>query len=258
MRIVDTHSHIYQPDFDNDIDNIIVKAKEAGVEKVLLPNIDVATIGRVHAVCDSYPGYCLPMMGLHPTDVKSSWQSDLATIKQQFENRKYVAVGEIGIDLYWDKTLATEQKLAFEEQLRWSIEFGLPVSIHSREAVMECVESIYRIGADHLYGVFHSFGGNEDELKEVLSLKGFYIGINGTVTFKNSALPALLKKMNVDLLRIVVETDAPYLAPVPYRGKRNEPSYTLNIINKLAEIFNLTPEEVGETTSENAYRLFNL
>lgn len=256
MKIIDTHSHIYSEEFDNDIDDVVNRARQAGVENILLPNIDVESLDRIHALSDKYSGYCIPMMGLHPTSVGEDYQTQLDIIKQQFDNRKYIAVGEIGIDLYWDKTFEKEQKLVFEEQLRWSIDYNLPVAVHSRDAIAECIECVKNIGADKVKGVFHSFGGTEEELKEILSLNTFFLGINGVVTFKNSTLLSVLK--GTDLSKIIIETDAPYLAPVPYRGKRNESSYTLKIAEKLAEIYQISVEEVGEITTENAKRLFNL
>lgn len=254
--IIDTHSHIYDEVFADDIDSIIDRAKEAKVETVLLPNVDLDTIDLVNKMAQAYPDYCFPMMGLHPTSVTADWEKDLALIKEQFKHNKYIAVGEIGIDLYWDQSLASEQKAAFEEQLKWCIEFDLPVSIHSRSAVIECIESIRKIGADNLYGSFHSFGGSADELKEVLTLKNFLVGVNGTVTYKNSTLPDALAL--TDLSRLIIETDAPYLPPVPYRGKRNEPSYTAYIVDKLSDIYEISYEEVERVTTENAKRLFRL
>lgn len=256
MRIIDTHSHIYQDDFDNDIDDVIDRARRVGVEKILLPNIDVSSIGQLHSLSDKYPDYCIPMMGLHPTSVADGWEKELATIKQQFGKRAYIAVGEIGLDLYWDKTYRKEQELVFEEQLRWSIEYGLPVVIHSRDAIAECIACVKNVGADKLCGVFHSFGGSEEELAEILALGNFLIGINGVVTFKNSTLSTVLK--NTDLSKIIIETDAPYLAPVPYRGKRNEPSYTSKVADKLSEIYDVPAEKVGEITTMNAERLFRI
>lgn len=256
MRIIDTHSHIYAEEFDHDTADIIHRAKSTGVEKILMPNIDTESIDRLHHLAETYPDYCIPMMGLHPTSIGESWESDLKEIKKQLEQRKYIAIGEIGIDLYWDKTFEKEQKLAFEEQLRWSIECSLPVAIHSRDAIAECIACIKNVGAEQLRGVFHSFGGTEDELKDILSLKNFMMGINGVITFKNSTLSTVLK--NVDLSHLIIETDAPYLAPVPYRGKRNEPSYTIKVAEKLADIYNLSINEVGEITSANATKLFNL
>lgn len=258
MQIIDTHSHIYRPDFDEDIDDILKRANAVGVEKILLPNIDVESIDRLHSLAAKHPDVCIPMMGLHPTSVGENWMADLEIIKKYFEsgNFKYIAVGEIGVDLYWDKTFQEEQCLAFKEQLNWSIQHDLPVAIHSRDSNKETVDCVKEIGADKLRGVFHSFAGTEEELERISDLKNFLLGINGVVTFKNSTLSTVLKK--TDLSRIIIETDAPYLAPVPYRGKRNEPSYTKEIIYKLSEIYATSPEEVAEITTKNAEILFGL
>ncbi|PXV59326.1 TatD DNase family protein [Dysgonomonas alginatilytica] len=256
MTLIDTHSHTYDESFDNDIEDIINRAKQAGITNILLPNVDVETIDRVNNLAEKYPEYCIPMMGLHPTSVTENWESDLKIIKEQFSIHKYIAVGEIGIDLYWDKSLEKEQRAAFEEQLRWSIELNLPVSIHCRNAISESIECIKNIGASKLRGAFHSFGGSMAELEAVLALDNFYLGINGTVTYKNSTLPQVLT--GTDLSHLIIETDAPYLPPVPYRGKRNEPSYTIHIAAKLAEIYDVTPEQAGEITSANAKKLFSI
>lgn len=256
MKIIDTHSHIYSEEFDGDLTEVINRAQLAGVEKILLPNIDIESLARLHSVADQYNSYCIPMMGLHPTSVKEDYMLQLKVIREQLDERKYIAIGEIGIDLYWDKTFEEEQRYAFEEQLRWSIEFDLPVAIHSRDAIAECIECIKNVGAEKLRGVFHSFGGTETELQGILQLKNFLLGINGVVTFKNSTLPTVLKL--TDLSQIIIETDSPYLAPVPYRGKRNESSYTVNVVEKLAEIFETNTEEVGEITTENAKTLFQI
>ena len=256
MTIIDTHSHTYDESFENDIQDVISRAKQAGIAHILLPNVDIESIERVNWLTERYPNYCLPMMGLHPTSVTANWESDLSKIKEQFSTHKYIAVGEIGIDLYWDKSLEIEQKSAFEEQLRWSIELDLPVSIHCRNAISESVECIKNVGASKLRGAFHSFSGNNEELQSVLALQNFYLGINGTVTYKNSTLPQVLAA--TDLSRLIIETDAPYLPPVPYRGKRNEPSYTIHIANKLSEIYGVTPQKVGEITTNNAKKLFSI
>ena len=254
--IIDTHSHIYQNDFKQDIDEVVARAKQCGVSRILLPNIDSESIDDLHLLVDKYPDYCIPMMGLHPTSVKEDWENELNIIKKRLNIHSYVAIGEIGIDLYWDKTFRNEQICAFEEQLKWSIEYNLPVAIHSRDANRECIDSINRIGADKLRGVFHSFGGSFEDLAEILSLNTFLIGINGVVTFKNSGLSTTLK--STDLNHIIIETDAPYLSPVPYRGKRNEPSYTVEIVSKLAEIYDTTVEQVESITTQNAIKLFGL
>lgn len=254
MRIIDTHSHIYSEEFDQDIDAVVSRARAVGVERILMPNIDVESIDRLHSLADRYREYCIPMMGLHPTSVGENWEEELAVVKSQFDKRSYIAVGEIGIDLYWDKTFESEQKHVFEEQLRWSVDYDLPVVIHSRDAIAECVQCVRKVGQENLRGVFHSFGGTEVELREILSLGGFLVGINGVATFKNSTLSAVL--LHTDLSHIIIETDAPYLSPVPYRGKRNEPSYTSLVVKKLAEIYDVSADEVGEITSQNAEKLF--
>lgn len=256
--IVDTHTHIYDSCFDEDIAAVIDRARQKGVEKILLPNIDKESIEALHRLADKYPGYCLPMMGLHPSSVTQNWEEDLRDIKKQFQNNtyNYIGVGEIGIDLYWDKTLKDEQMAAFEEQLRWSIEYDLPVSIHSRESISESIGCIQNIGTSKLRGVFHSFGGTADDLRNILELGNFYIGVNGTVTYKNSTLPASLSATS--LAHIIIETDAPYLPPVPYRGKRNEPSYTTYIVEKLSDIYGVSREEVESITTQNAKRLYNI
>ncbi len=256
MRIIDTHSHIYSEEFDADLDAVIERARLSGVEKILMPNIDAETIDRLHHTADKYSGYCIPMIGLHPTSVREDWDKQLEVMKNRLSQYPYIAIGEIGIDLYWDKTYEKEQKKAFEEQLKLSIDYNLPVAIHSRDAIQECIDCIKNVGTEKTKGVFHSFSGTGEELKEILSLGNYLIGINGVVTFKNSNLSTVLQFTN--LSHIIIETDAPYLAPVPYRGKRNEPSYTLKVVEKLAEIYGISAEEVAETTTENAIKLFGL
>jgi len=256
MKIIDTHSHIYEEEFDVDIEDVIERARNVGVEKILLPNVDEDSIQRLHSISAKYPDYCLPMMGLHPTSVTKDWQEQLNKIASQFEENKYVAVGEIGLDLYWDKTYQIEQILAFKEQLRWSIDYDYPVSIHSRNATKEVFKSIKSVGANKIRGIFHSFSGNTDDLRNIFKLGDFMLGINGVITFKNASLTSVITE--TDLSHIVIETDAPYLAPTPYRGKRNEPSYTLLVINKLAEIFDTSPEIVAEITTQNAQKMFNI
>lgn len=255
--MIDTHTHIYAEEFNDDAAGMVARAREAGVAKALLPNVDGESVGLLHAFVESFPDFAYPMMGLHPTSVELDWERQLAAIKPLFAERSYVGVGEIGLDFYWSKERVAEQKAALEEQLRWAVEYGLPVSIHSREAVREVVASIKVVGEDSLRGVFHSFGGNADELMEVIDLKSFMIGVNGVVTFKNSGLADVLKSA-VDLSRIILETDAPYLSPVPYRGKRNEPAYIPYIVTKLSEVYDVSPEEVAAITTRNAQTLFNI
>ncbi|HBL34857.1 MAG TPA: hydrolase TatD [Porphyromonadaceae bacterium] len=256
MRLIDTHAHLYSEDFANDLGEAVERAQASGVKKVLLPNIDVSSVRALQETVRSFPAFFIPMMGLHPTSVKEDWQEQLSVIREELNRTKYIGVGEIGIDLYWDETFREQQIRVFEEQLVWSKEKGLPVSIHSRNAFNEVVQSIKRVGERSLCGVFHSFGGSKEELQTALSFKNFYIGINGVVTFKNSGLSETLK--GCPLERIVLETDSPYLAPVPYRGKRNESSYLTEIARKLSEITGLDPEEVAERTTLNAYTIFNI
>ncbi len=254
MKLIDTHNHIYLEEFDPDQDALIREAQDSGIEALLLPNVDPGTIGRLHAVCDRYPDFLYPMMGLHPTSVRANYAADLKKVESCFGKRTYCAVGEIGIDLYWDKTYRAQQIEAFEEQLRWSLDLDLPVAIHTREAFQDVLDSIYKTGADRLKGVFHSFGGTAEDLEAVKGLPGFKIGINGTITFKNSKLGEVLQA--TDLSQIVVETDAPYLAPVPFRGKRNEPVYIWKTVEKLAQIYQTTVENVVSQTRTNTISLF--
>ena len=256
MRIVDTHAHLYLDAFDNDLDNVIARARAIGVEKVLLPNIDETTVSDVRQTVDKYPSFFLPMMGLHPTNVREDWEQQLEIIYNELNRTGYIAIGEIGIDLYWDKSSKQRQVAAFERQLGWSLEKKLPVAIHSREAIPEVIQSIRKTGKKNLFGVFHSFGGSIAELEEILELENFYIGINGVFTFKKSGLMETLE--NCGLEKIILETDAPYLAPAPYRGKRNEPAYLKEIVKKLSAIYQKPEEEIAEITAANAHRLFNI
>ncbi len=254
--LVDTHTHIFSEEFDFDIDEVIANALTGNVRKFYLPNIDVASISRLNTLCNHYPEICFPMMGLHPTSINSTYKKDLEIIRSELDKRSYVAIGEIGIDLYWDKMFLKEQIEAFEEQLRWSIEKNLPVAIHTREAFPQVLESIYKVGVDKLQGVFHSFGGSLEELDEVLKCKNFMLGINGVITYKKSVFVDYLSQAPIE--RILLETDAPYLTPVPFRGKRNEPARLIYIVQKLAEIYNLSIDVVAEKTTQNAHRLFGI
>ncbi|MDD2475304.1 MAG: TatD family hydrolase [Dysgonamonadaceae bacterium] len=255
--LIDTHAHLYSKDYNDDLLLVIENAKHNNVGKVLLPNIDLSTIEPLKKIVRNNPDFFLPMMGLHPTSVKSDYKSQLDTIYcELFSNEEYVAVGEIGIDLYWDKTHIREQIEAFETQLKWSIEKGLPLSIHSRNSYKEICESLNRVGGEKLRGTFHSFSGTSSELKELMQFENFYFGINGVVTFKNSTLREVLKDCPIE--RIVLETDSPYLTPVPYRGKRNEPQYLKFILQALSGVYNLKPEDITRITKSNSVRLFDL
>ncbi len=255
MGLIDTHCHLYLEDFDPEQDELVRIAQETGIESLLLPNIDTTTIDRMLALCDRYPRFAYPMMGLHPTSVvDKNYVNVLRQIESRLSQRPYCGIGEIGVDLYWDKSFREEQQIAFEEQLRWSIDMDLPVAIHTRNAYPEVLEGIYKVGADKLKGVFHCFAGTREDLEEVLNLPNFKIGINGVITFKNSNLPELLRSVPIN--KIVLETDAPYLAPVPYRGKRNLPHYIWKTAEKVAQALNLTLEDTVKLTRKNALELF--
>ncbi|MBE6301133.1 MAG: TatD family deoxyribonuclease [Parabacteroides distasonis] len=256
MQLIDTHNHLYLDEFNSDREALITAAQDSGIEKLLLPNVDITTIEQMHSLCDNYPEFTYPMMGLHPTSVDTHYAEDLKKIESWLGKRTYCGIGEIGIDLYWDKTYIKEQKKVFEEQLQWSIDLNLPVAIHTRDAFPEVFDSLYKVGADKLCGVFHSFTGDENDLAEVKKFPHFKIGINGVITFKNSKLSEVIQQ--TDIGHIVLETDAPYLSPVPYRGKRNEPVYIWKTAEKIAQTYNLTVEQVVEETRKNALKLFKI
>ena len=254
--LIDTHTHIYLEEFDEDREAVIERARAAGIDALLMPNVDLETVDRLLECCDALPGFAYPMMGLHPTSVDGNYARDLTEIEKYIPRRKYCAIGEIGIDLYWDKTYRKEQIEVFREQLIWSIDLGLPIAIHTRDAIQDALDTIYSVNHEKLKGVFHSFTGTAEELEEINKLANFKIGVNGVVTFKNSQLSEILKGTTLD--KIVLETDAPYLAPVPYRGKRNEPSYILKTAEKVAETFGISIKETLTSTRKTAIKLFNL
>ena len=256
MILVDTHTHIYAEQFDDDRDDVILRAKEEGFSKILLPNIDCSTLSSLYDTVNRSTNICLPMLGLHPTSVKEDFKTELDTLKQELSKHSFCAIGEIGIDLYWDQTFLKEQQETFEEQLQWSIDYDLPVSIHTRNATKEMIDVLKSVGAHNLKGVFHSFVGDENELTELLKFDNFMFGINGVVTYKNSDLRQVLIKAPLE--RIVIETDAPYLTPVPFRGKRNEPARAIFIVKELANIFQQSEENIALVTSKNANRMFKL
>lgn len=255
--LIDSHSHLFLEEFSEDLPLVIARARAAGVSHIFMPNIDSMTIGPLLSVCDTYKEYCFPMIGLHPTSVNADYEKELAVVGDYLKQaNKFVAVGEIGLDLYWDKTWLNEQLIAFERQLEWALEYKLPVVIHSREAF----EYIYKVLMPYkntsLSGIFHSFTGTAEEAARLMEFEGFKIGINGVVTFKKSSLPEVLKEIPLD--RIVLETDSPYLAPVPNRGKRNESAYLKDTLVKVAEIYGQPVEKVAGITSENALNVFGM
>ncbi len=255
MKLIDTHSHIYDEVFNSDIDETLSRAEQAGIYKILLPNVEAATIQPMMQLAQRFDNL-YPMMGLHPTSVKGeNWQSELDAIeKSLFANQeKFCAIGEIGIDLYWDKTFIQEQIEVFKRQMLWSFDLDLPVSLHNRKGFDELFAVLKDFNKPFYKGVMHCFGGDLRQAEKLIEM-GFVIGIGGVLTFKNAHLAEIVKEISLD--DIVLETDAPYLAPVPFRGKRNESAYVLNIAESLAAIKQVSVEEVAERTTAAALRLF--
>ena len=257
MRLIDTHSHLFLEEFSEDLPQVIERARSAGVTHIFMPNIDSTTIDSMLSVCNTYNDYCFPMIGLHPTSVNADYEKELEIVARELRSfNKYIAIGEVGMDLYWDKTYLKEQQIAFERQVRWALEYGLPVVIHCREAFDYIYDILKPYKTSSLRGIFHSFTGTREEAFRMLEFSNFFIGINGVVTFKKSGLPEVLQ--NIPLERIVLETDSPYLTPVPNRGKRNESANVKDTLLKVAEIYGNSPEEIGGITSENALKVFGM
>ncbi len=252
--MIDTHSHIYSEEFDSDRAEVIARAKAAGVTKIILPNVDSESLPRMLQLESEYPGYCFAAIGLHPTSVKENYAEELAIVKKELERREYIAIGEIGIDLYWDKSFLKEQIQVFVQQIEWALEYNLPVIIHVRDSFRETMDVLEQFRGKGLEGVFHSFTGTIDQATEIIDFGGFYIGINGIVTFKNSGLDAVVQQ--IDPRYLLLETDAPYLTPAPFRGKRNESEYLTLVATKLANTFNMNFNQLTKITTENAYKLF--
>ena len=255
MQLIDTHNHIYLPEFDADRDAVIDRAVAAGVTSILLPNIDSTSVQAMMEAVERYKGLCLPMVGLHPTSVKEDYRNELDIVHRLLGENKYCGIGETGIDLYWDKTFINEQIISFREHLIMAEETGLPVVIHARESLDLIFKELESFGKGRITGVFHAFPGNGDDAARAVDM-GFMIGIGGVVTFRNSSTSDAALKAGLE--NIVLETDAPYLTPVPHRGKRNESAYLTYIVNKLAELFSREPEVVADITTSNAIRLFKL
>ena len=221
MRLIDTHSHLFLEEFSEDLPQVIERARSAGITHIFMPNIDSTTIDSMLSVCNAYKDYCFPMIGLHPTSVNADYEKELEIVARELKSfNKYIAIGEIGMDLYWDKTFLKEQQIALDKQINWALEYDLPVVIHCRDAFDYIYNVLEPYKNTSLKGIFHSFTGTDDEAARILEFSGFLIGINGVVTFKKSHLPEVLTK--IPLEKIVLETDSPYLTPVPNRGKRNE------------------------------------
>ena len=258
MRMIDTHSHLYTEEFDADRAEVMQRAKDEGVTRIYMPNIDETTIDRLLQVCEDNSGYCFPMMGLHPTSVNENFEIALQQVHQCLltHRKQFVAVGEIGIDLYWDETFLNQQLEVFDRQVKWALELDLPIVVHCRKAIPYIYKVLLPYKETTLRGIFHSFTGDPTEAELMLQFNRFMIGVNGIVTFKKSAIPAILPQIPVD--RIVLETDSPYLTPVPHRGERNESSYIRHTLMKVAEVLKLSPDDLATLTSENALRMFGM
>ena len=254
MILTDTHTHLYLDEYKEDVHQVIKKAQENNVAYFFMPNIDSTTVKPMNDLCMQYPGIIFPMIGLHPTSVKENYLEELTVILKELKNNKYYAIGEIGIDLYWDKTFSNEQDNVFRYQINLAKEFNLPVVIHTRSSFDEAVNILKEEYDERLKGVFHCFGGSYQNAIDIIEM-GFYLGVGGVITFKNSGLDRVIE--NIDIKNIIIETDSPFLTPSPYRGSRNESAYLMLIAEKIAELKKITLEEVAEITTSNARTLFN-
>lgn len=256
MNFIDTHTHLFLEHFNGDLDKTIQAAIEKGIDKFILPNIDSSSIDDIFRLVKKYPENCLPVMGLHPTSVNENYKEELDIVAKWLKEEKFYAIGETGIDLYWDKTFLKEQIEAFEVQLQLAKEMDLPIIIHVRDSFDEVFEVVDRLNDDKLKGVFHCFSGDLKQAQKVIDYGGFKLGIGGVVTFKNSNLGDVISKLSLE--HLVLETDSPYLAPVPFRGKRNESSYITYVAEKISEVCGVSIEEVARITTQNAKELFGI
>lgn len=253
MQIIDTHTHLYSNSFLSDIDAVIARAEAEGVGRFYLPAIDSETHQAMLDLAARYPGKCIAMMGLHPVSVKEDYREELNIIAGWLEKKKFAAVGEIGLDYYWDRSFDKQQVEAFHQQIEWALHYQLPIVIHSRESMDDCIRIVKEHQKGALGGIFHCFTGTEEQARQIIEA-GFYLGIGGVLTYKKTTLPEVLK--NIPLEHLVLETDAPYLPPVPFRGKRNESSYLKYVVEKLAEVKGMSKEEVAKITTANAQKIF--
>ena len=253
MKLIDSHTHLYSTEFENDFEDVIQRARMAGVKKFFLPCIDSTIIEKMFQLEALYPGEFFAMMGLHPCSVKQDYKNELALMEEYLSKREFVAIGEIGLDFHWDKSFTTEQLEAFIIQMNWAVRYKLPIVIHTRSAMDETIAAVKPFASKGLTGIFHCFGDSNEKAKEIIEM-GFYLGIGGVLTYKNANIAESLH--DIPLERIVLETDAPYLAPVPYRGKRNESGYLGLIAEKLAAVKKISVEEVAAVTSANAEKIF--
>ena len=255
MNFIDTHSHIYLEEFDNDREIMLERAEKEGIGKILMPAIDSTTCAKMLSVSDQFFQLCLPMMGLHPCSIWENYKDELRFARDYLEKREFVAIGEIGLDFYWDLSYKEQQYDSFHQQIDWALNYDLPIVIHSRNSIDECISLIAKYQKGDLKGVFHCFSGSIEQAKKIIDLN-FYLGIGGVLTFKNSGLDKVVEQLNPD--NLVLETDAPYLAPAPFRGKRNECSYLKYVVKKLAEIKGISENEIADITTANAEKLFAL
>lgn len=262
--MIDTHTHLDGDEFKDDLQEVIQRAKQVGVSKVLIPSIDLSSVSRIMDICKHYPDFAFPMIGIQPEEVKADYKDVLKKMKTMLydnlsskANPQYIAVGEVGLDFYWSREFEQEQLEVFEEEVKWSIDTRLPLEIHCRKAQNELVKILRRYSDDLPGGVFHCFTGNSYEAEELLSLKGFMLGIGGVLTFKSSHLSEVLSQ-TVPLERIVLETDSPYMAPVPHRGERNESSFVIEVMRKLSIAYGVSEEEVSRQTDENVHIIFGI
>jgi TatD DNase family protein len=255
MNITDTHTHLYSEEFDMDRDEMIQRAINNGVTRFFIPAIDSNYIQKMYALESDYPDNIFLMMGLHPTYVKDNYLDELQIVEQELASRKFYAIGEIGIDLYWDKTHLKEQQIAFRRQIQWAKKYKLPIVIHCREAFDEIFEILEEEKSADLFGIFHCFSGTYEQALQAISYN-MKLGIGGVVTFKNGKIDQFINQ--IDLKHLVLETDSPYLAPIPYRGKRNESSFIVNVVDKLASLYDLSPEEIVLKTTENSKAIFGI
>ena len=255
MRFIDTHAHIYDATLLPEIENILQNARREGVDKILMPGIDSSCIENMLALATKFPDQCIAMMGLHPCYVKENYEEELKIVAAWLAKKKYVAIGEIGLDFYWDKKFTEQQYKAFETQMQWALDYDTPIVIHTRNAMGETIEAVKPFAKKGLRGAFHCFSGSKESAMQIVEM-GFYLGLGGVLTYKNAGVAEAIKDIPMDYL--FLETDAPYLPPVPYRGKRNEPAYMIEVAKKLAEIKQIPLQEIAELTTANAERLFRL
>ena len=255
VSFIDTHAHLDGPEFIEDRTEVVQRAKEAGADKVFVPAIDLPSVDTVMDFCRQFPDFAYPMIGLHPEEVKADWENVLSQMRRRVDDPAVIAIGEVGLDFYWSREYEKEQLAAFEQQVRWSVETRLPLMIHCRKAQNELVAILRRYRKELPGGVFHCFTGNAHEAEELLDFEGFALGIGGVLTFRKSHLPEVLPAA-VPLSRLVLETDAPYMAPVPRRGERNESAFIPYVMNRLAEAYGVGIEEIARQTSENVYQIF--